>query len=75
MNEKRIIVVVTYEAYVPEDMKISQVEENIEDLLRSRFDSFRVDAEDYHNEDKADPFFKLDQVIVCTECSIRSKGE
>ncbi|MDM1514516.1 hypothetical protein HX055_17505, partial [Myroides odoratimimus] len=49
---KRIIVVATYEAYVPEDMSIESLRENIEDTFENNMDDFGVSSEGYHDEDK-----------------------
>ncbi|WP_407532983.1 hypothetical protein [Elizabethkingia anophelis] len=69
---KKVIVVVTYEAYVPEDMMVDQLAENIEEVVRDRFEDFRVTAENYHNEEESEPWFELsfDLLMVSMGCEI-----
>ncbi|OPC66355.1 hypothetical protein DSC47_10125 [Elizabethkingia miricola] len=71
---KKVIVVVTYEAYVPEDMMVDQLEENIEEVVRDRFEDFRATAENYHNEEESEPWFELSSVMVGTESMISVGG-
>lgn len=71
---KKVIVVVTYEAYVPEDMMVDQLEENVNEVVRNNFEDFRVIAENYHNEDEAEPLFEISDVMVGTESMISVGG-
>ncbi len=67
---KKIIVVVTYEAYIPEDMTIESLEENIDGEIRNRFDGFGVSSKNYHNEDDEWIVFDLEDVMTGTSVSI-----
>lgn len=71
---KQIIVVVTYNAYVPEDMTVDQLEENIDEFVRDNFGDFRVSAENYHKEDDSEPLFDISGVMVGTESTIMVGG-
>lgn len=71
---KHIIVVVTYTAYVPEDMTVDQLEENIDEVVRNNLEDFRATAENYHNEDESEPLFEISGVMVGTESSISIGG-
>ncbi|KGT09520.1 hypothetical protein AB9J70_06290 [Elizabethkingia anophelis] len=71
---KKVIVVVTYDAYVPEDMMVDQLAENIEEVVRDRFEDFRVTAENYHNEEESEPWFELSAVMAGTESMISVGG-
>lgn len=72
---KSIIAVVTYNAYVPEDMTVDQLKESIDEVVRDRFDYFRATAKDYHNEEESEPLFDLNSVMVGTESFITVGGE
>lgn len=72
---KKIIVVITYEAYVPEDMTVAQLEENIDEKIRSDFEDFRATAENYHNDEESEPLFQLDGISVGTEVMIAVGGD
>lgn len=71
---KKIIVITTYEAYVPEDMTVDQLRENIEEFVKDNFNDFRATAENYHNEEESDPWFQIDDVMVGTESMISVGG-
>lgn len=71
---KKVIVVVTYEAYIPEDMMVAQLSQNIEEVVRDRFDDFRATAENYHNEEESEPLFEISDVMVGTESMIAVGG-
>ncbi|WP_278380955.1 hypothetical protein [Chryseobacterium arthrosphaerae] len=71
---KKIIVVVTYNTYVPEDMTVDQLEKNIDEFVRDNFEDFRVNAENYHNEDESEPLFEISDVMVGTESTIMIGG-
>ncbi|MEI7486439.1 MAG: hypothetical protein WCJ72_03340 [Chryseobacterium sp.] len=71
---KKIIVVVTYEAFVPEDMTVDQLENNIDDYVRDSFSDFRATAENYHTEEESEPWFQIDGVMVGTESMISVGG-
>ncbi|AQW96683.1 hypothetical protein BBD31_01670 [Elizabethkingia anophelis] len=71
---KKVIVVVTYEAYIPEDMMVDQLSQNIEEVVRDRFDDFRATAENYHNEEESEPLFEISDVMVGTESMISVGG-
>ncbi|WP_185226140.1 hypothetical protein [Chryseobacterium indologenes] len=71
---KQIIVVVTYNAYVPDDMTVDQLEENIDEFVRDNFEDFRVSAENYHNESESEPLFEISGVMVGTESTIMVGG-
>lgn len=67
---KRVLVIVKYEAYVPEDMTVDQLENNIDEWVRSEFDNLGVSAEDYQNEENSWVIFNLEDVMVGTSCMI-----
>ncbi len=71
---KKVIVVATYEAVVPEDMTVEQLRENIVEAVEVGFIDFRVTAENYHNKEEAEPLFVLDDVSVGTEVMISVGG-
>lgn len=72
---KRIIIVATYEAYIPEDMAIESLEDNIDDEIRISSDGFGVSSKNYHNEDDEWIVFNLDDVMVGTSVSIAIGNE
>ena len=72
---KKIIVIAKYEAYVPEDITVSQISELCEDEIRNQLEDFRISVPNYHNEEEADPWFKLDDAMVGTESIIAIGGE
>lgn len=71
---KKIIVIATYEAFVPEDMTVEQLRENIEEIVKNKFTDFTATAKNYHNEDEAEPLFQIDDVMVGTESMISVGG-
>lgn len=71
---KKIIVIVTYEAYVPEDMTVDQLRDNIEEVVKDGFTDFRATAENYHNEEESEPWFQIDDVMIGTESMISIGG-
>ncbi|WP_185284953.1 hypothetical protein [Elizabethkingia anophelis] len=71
---KKVIVVVTYEAYIPEDMMVDQLSQNIEEVVRDRFDDFRATAENYDNKEESEPLFEISDVMVGTESMIAIGG-
>lgn len=73
-NMKKIIVIVTYSAYVPDDMTADQLRESIESEIRDNFDDFRATAKDYHTEEEAEPLFDISDVMVGTESMISIGG-
>jgi len=72
---KKIIVVASYEAYVPDDMTVSMVQDLIEEKLRNNLEYFSICVEDYPNEDEQCPDFNLNDVICGTELMISIGGE
>jgi uncharacterized protein YeeX (DUF496 family) len=62
---KKVIVIAKYEAYIPDDMSIDEIENSIEKEIRDRGD-FRILAENYHNESESEPLFEISDVNVCT---------
>lgn len=72
---KKILVVVTYEAYVPEDMTVSQLQNNIEENIRNNFEDFRVTAEGYPEGEESEPLFDIKDIMVGTEAMISIGGE
>ena len=72
---KKIIVITTYSAYVPEDMTVTQVQDQCEKEVRDRLEDFRIYVEDYPNESEAEPLFNLDDVMVGTESMISIGGD
>lgn len=71
---KQIIAIVSYTAYVPEDMTVDQLEENIDEVVRNNLEDFRATAENYHNEDESEPIFQISGVMVGTESTIMVGG-
>lgn len=71
---KKVIVVVTYEAYVPEDMMVDQLEDNVDEVVRNNLEDFRAIAENYHNEEESEPWFEISDVMVGTESMISVGG-
>ncbi|MFC4688633.1 hypothetical protein ACFO4P_16955 [Epilithonimonas pallida] len=71
---KHIIVVVSYSAYVPEDMTVDQLEESIDETVRNNFEGFRATAENYHDEEESEPWFELSGVMAGTESMISVGG-
>lgn len=71
---KKIIVIVTYEAYVPEDMMVDQLQENIDSIVRDNFDDFIAEAKDYPDEKNCYPSFEISDVMVGTESMISIGG-
>lgn len=71
---KKIIVVVTYSAFVPEDMMVDQLQENVDNYVRDYFEDFRATAKDYHNEEESEPLFNIDDVMMGTESMISIGG-
>ncbi len=68
---KAIIVIATYKAYVPEDMKVSQVCDLCEEEIRSNFEDFRIFVDDYENDEEDNcPWFELKDVKVGTSTMI-----
>lgn len=72
---KKILVIATYEAYVPEDMTVSQVQDLCEAEIRDRLEDFRISVSDYENEDESDPWFELNDVMVGTNSMISVGGD
>jgi type III secretory pathway lipoprotein EscJ len=72
---KKIIVIAKYEAYVPEDMTVSQVESLVEDEIRMLLDQFSVTVDDYKDEDDNSPMFDLKDVMVGTHSVISIGGD
>lgn len=72
---KTILVVAKYEAHVPEDMTVSQVEELVESELRNKLDRFSIYVEDYQDEDNQEPMFDLEDVMCGTESMISIGGD
>lgn len=69
---EKVIVVATYEAYVPKDADMSQIIEHVENKIRSDFEDFRItEIKTENEEDNArEPWFILDDVMVGTSVSI-----
>lgn len=67
---KRIIVVAVYEAYVPDDMKVSQVNNLCEKEINDQLQDFRIYVEDYEDNGENEPWFNLQSVSVGTNSSI-----
>jgi hypothetical protein len=71
---KKIIVVVQYHAYVPEDMTVDQLQSNIEKYVEDNFEDFSVSAKGYHNESESEPMFQFEDLAVGTNCMIAVGG-
>ena len=72
---KIIIVIVQYEAYVPDDITVSQISELCEKEIRNNLDDFRISVPNYHDKEEGEPWFELDNVMVGTESTITIGGE
>ncbi len=72
---KKIIVVAQFSAYVPDDMKVSQVQDLCETEIREEFSSFRISVTDYSNESESEPLFELDDVMCGTNSMVSIGGE
>ena len=72
---KKVIVIAKYEAYVPDDMTVSQIQDDAEEEIRNQFDSFSIYVKDYPNEDDSSPIFNLDDVMCGTESMISVGGD
>lgn len=71
---KKIIVIAIYEAYMPEDMMVDQLRESIDMVVKDSFPDFRATAENYHNEEEAEPWFQIEDVMIGTESMISVGG-
>lgn len=72
---KRVIVLVQYEAYVPEDMSIESLEENIEDEFSYSKYNFGVSSDNYHNEENSHVVFTRDYIMIGTSATIMIGGD
>ncbi len=72
---KKIIVIAKYEAYVPDDITVSQISELCKKEIRNNLDDFRISVPNYHDEEEGEPWFELDDVMVGTESTITIGGE
>lgn len=78
---KKVIVIVTYEAHVPEDMSVSQIEDLVKEKVRDKMDCFRIYVEEYHekknyeNGHEVEPLFELEDVMVGTYTMISVRGD
>ncbi len=72
---KRIIAVATFEAHVPDDMTVSQVQDLVEENITDNYNRFSINVQDYKDVDNAEPYFDLDSVICGTESMISVGGD
>lgn len=54
---KKIIVIAKYEAYVPDDITVSQISELCKQEIRNNLDDFRISVPNYHDEEEGEPWF------------------
>jgi len=71
---KLVIVIAQYEAHVPDDMTVSQIQDLAEEKIRKELDCFSIYVKDYPDEEEQCPSFDLDTVLVGTETSISVGG-
>jgi hypothetical protein len=69
---KRVLAVITYEAYVPEDMDNDQIQTAVENEVENRMNRFRIHVKEYHNEETAEPLFDKTNLIVSERVTIAS---
>lgn len=67
---KTVIVIAKYEAYVPDDMSISEFQELAEKEINNNLDSFSIDVPYTSGEDETFPVFELRDVMCGTRCMI-----
>ncbi len=72
---KRILVVVKFEAYVPEDMTVESLRDNVENVVANTFDGFGVSSKGYHDEDNEWVEFSFDGAEIGTNCMIAIGGD
>lgn len=63
---KKIIVIAQYEAYIPEDMDASQIQELAEKTIRDKCEDFRITVDSYLevDEQESEPLFELKDVMA-----------
>lgn len=72
---KKVSVIAKYEAYVPDDMSVSQIQDLAEERFREHMDCFTLYIENYPSEEHQCPMFGLDDVLVGTKSLIAVGGD
>lgn len=72
---KSIVVIAQYEAYVPDDMTVSQIQDLVQHIIENQLDCFSVYVEQYPDENESSPLFELKSVMVGTNSIIAVGGE
>lgn len=73
-EEKRVLIVMTYEAYVPADMDLGDIEAEAESEFPDT-NGFRLKIDSYPDEDLAEPLFELTDVSAGRALNMRIRGE
>lgn len=72
---KRVIVLVQYEAYVPQDMSIDSLRDGIEEEFSYSKYYFGVSSDNYHNEDESNVVFTKEDIMIGTSATIMIGGD
>jgi hypothetical protein len=75
METKTVYAFLRFKAEVPIDMSTDDIAEAVERQWEDYTDDFRVNLEDYHQEDFQDPLFAKDDFSVCEKYNLKTERE